>query len=490
MHYHKYINNTLNINNYIKNNKITNINNLKSYLLEISQEIENIKKTNNKEKIQIPKYNYIFGHTKGDDKLNKNNLFNIYLDNRMSKFKYNSKFCLNNCYNMYLTIHKNNHNVITISKINNYNKIYNIYLINNKLSLYFNKKYYYMNKINNKQKLILQNNIKDILKYDVNILLNKINNLEIEEYKYISQDIINNISLINKKLNIYYYINNKETIIDMDLQNYILDENLNIVGIMKITELKNIINGGSKNFYSNNINNDIIIKDNYKLYIKDCIENYNYLNKLLIPFDYKNNCNFNFNNIYFKKIIIEIYKLFFNNILTDEDINNYNNITNENEIKNNIIFKRINYLINGIEEINFDLDIKDGDKINEYKKINFMYIIIKFYLNIFEEEIYNKDLIMNCDNLALCINYPLVSNDIYKYLINRTNILLNQLKEINKQQNQLKFIENNMYFINENNNNKINIKYISPLNIYCLYYIYNLNISNDLNNEIKLLLVL
>ena len=274
----------------------------------------------------------------------------------------------------------------------------------------------------------------------------------------------------------------------MELQNYILDENLNIVGIMKITELKNIINGGSKNFYSNNINNDIIIKDNYKLYVKDCIENYNYLNKLLIPFDYKNNCNFNFNNIYFKKIIIEIYKLFFNNILTDEDINNYNNITNENEIKNNLIFKRINYLINGIEEINFDLDIKDGDKINEYKKINFMYIIIKFYLNIFEEEIYNKDLIMNCDNLALCINYPLVSNDIYKYLINRTNILLNQLKEINKQQNQLKFIENNMYFINENNKNEINIKYISPLTIYCLYYIYNLNISNELNNEIKLLL--
>lgn len=42
-----------------------------------------------------------------------------------------------------------------------------------------------------------------------------------------------------------------------------------------------------------------------------------------------------------------------------------------------------------------------------------------------------------------------------------------------------------MYSINKN---EINIKYILLLNIYCLYYIYNFNISNELNDEIKLLL--
>lgn len=99
------------------NINLNDINKLKDKVLKLSDKIQ--------EKNKNVNYNlFIKGHTKEIDYIIDKKI--IYLDNRMSRFKYNLSKCLiNNCYNLYLHIFKLNDNIF-INKINNNKIIYQL----------------------------------------------------------------------------------------------------------------------------------------------------------------------------------------------------------------------------------------------------------------------------------------------------------------------------------------------------------------------------
>jgi len=465
---------------YVFNNKhkiYVNINNfisLKNKVLKLSNKIQqNYSINKNKEDLI-----FIKGHQVNIDSLNKSKI--LYLDNRMSKFKYDLSKCLkNNCYNLYLHTIKDKDNIL-INKINNYKIIYQLIIYNNNFNInFFNNNY--LKNITNNKKEELNKNIKSILIKDCNNLIDNINNLTIEKYKFINQDLLNNICMLNEKLNFIYNINNYNNIImDNNINNYtyIYDENLNIVGNIALKDKYIKMIGGKilikeikdnyKLLYDNNKNKIIKGNYNYKIYIPQCINNYNYITLFLSQ--YLNQ----FNNNEDLLLIKQIYIIFYNYCFTNEEYKNYNikNICSRNNLnKNNILECRLYNIEYGIEEL-----------FNSISK-NILDIIL-----IISSKLYFIEDMVNYKLIKLC--YKIVNEIDFKEKLNLIIKLTNKLKYFNNQKEKPIFLINNM---TENYDDKFNddnfeLKYITQLNIYALYYIYNLDLYNDLNKEIKLLL--
>ena len=499
-------------NKLLKNN-ISNIilkyDYIKLFNYKIKEISKLIEKTNNND-FNI-KYNdtiinnnniiFIKGHEKQNDNFNKKK--NIYLDNRMSKYKYNDCKCLyDNCNIMYLLILINENN-INLIKYNNFKNVYSIqykldelFIINDiHFSFYNNYNYcFYNNNIINNYHYDL-NNIKEIINNDINNIKQKINLID-NNNLFINHKLLNNIYNINKKLNIHNiiikYKENKIMDEDNKYYNYIYDNNLNIIGKIKINKLlleqqiggKYLFDEIEDNYYkfiSYNENEYIIGKDNYKTYINKCINNYYYLNlnfKSYDKIDHKNEI-FEFNNNNYKLIVYYMYLMIYNYLLTNEDFINYNKNYNNIYNSNNIINIRMYNICYSVEDL---ID----------RKLNFsniLYIICCIQSSI-KEYLINYKLIYLCYDIMRCIKLKddiLVKKLNYNELYNK---LLNKIRFFNKQKNPPIFVLNNVYkkYEDKFDNNDFELKYITQINIYCLYYIYKLNISNELNNEIKLLL--
>lgn len=181
-----------------------------------------------------------------------------------------------------------------------------------------------------------------------------------------------------------------------------------------------------------------------------------------------------FENYY--KIIIN-YKTLDNNIIID---NLYKIIYNDNIIDNNIINNRKDFIIKGL----LNYQDKNNKKINyiQYINPNIIYLFITLNKLMNDEIFINYTIILKCYKLIIYYNDV---NNPTKFLIIYFR-LLELIKKLNKK--ELIFTNNNI--INKEDYNKDDIKYINPITIYCLYYIYKSNISNDLTNEIKILLKL
>ena len=485
--------------------------NIKNDLLYISNYIEN--KTNINKENRLYKllntnnqqYIYIFGHSIFNDKIKQK--INICLDNRMSKFKYDINKCsLNNCFPMYIIIKLN---PIEIIKYNNNEIIYQLTLHNKTKINFFNN--IYLNPLYNNNNL----NIDDII-------INNINKL-IDEYKnktyYFNQSILNTIYNLNKKLNVYNFIINYNKIMNQ-INNYkksnhiekvnikyfdfIFDKNLNVIGNIQLKKefLLNINNNNDKKIGGNILNeiNDnykilkqniisntyYIGKNNYKSYVNDIINNYNYLMYIFNNFDIKDE-KLDFDNDDYKKIVYYIYLTFYNYKLTDEDIINFNNcnlnIYNIDNNINNIINNRIFKICYALDDIQ-DKDIQD-DLVNNNIKFNNVFevlVLISKYLNKYEN-------LINYELIYLC--YKIFNNEDLKTKNNLINILINKLKTFNTQnENEIKFVLNNMYEIYDDKfyNDDFKLNYISQFNIYALYFIYQFNYNDELNKQIKLFL--
>jgi len=435
----------------------------------------------------------------------------------MSKYKYNDCKCLyDNCNIMYLLILINENN-INLIKYNNFKNVYSIqykldelFIINDiNFSFYDNYCFYNNNIINNYHYDL--NNIKEIINNDINNIKQKINLID-NNNLFINHKLLNNIYNINKKLNIHNiiikYKENKIMDEDNKYYNYIYDNNLNIIGKIKINKLlleqqiggKYLFDEIEDNYYkfiSYNENEYIIGKDNYKIYINKCINNYYYLNlnfKSYDKIDHKNEI-FEFNNNNYKFIVYYMYLMIYNYLLTNEDFINYNKNYNNIYNSNNIINIRIYNICYSVEDL---ID----------RKLNFsniLYIICCIQSSI-KEYLINYKLIYLCYDIMRCIKLKddiLVKKLNYNELYNK---LLNKIRFFNKQKNSPIFVLNNIYKKYDDDsdlsesrdadisassnfdNDDFELKYITQINIYCLYYIYKLNISNDLNNEIKIFL--
>ena len=288
--------------------------------------------------------------------------------------------------------------------------------------------------------------------------------------------------MINEKLNFIYNVNNyKNIIMDNNINNYtyIYDENLNIIGNIDLKDkyIKMIggkilikeINDNYKLLYDNYKNKFIKGKQDYKLYIPQCINNYNYITLFLKQ--YLNQINNNKEDLL---LIKQLFIMFYNYSFTDEEYKNYNikNIYSRNNLnKNNILECRLYNIEYGIEEL-FNSNSK-----------NILDIII-----IISSKLYFIEDMINYKLIELC--YKIINKDDFKKKLNLINKLTNKIKYFNNQKNKPIFLINNMTENYEDNFYDVNfeLKYITQLNVYALYYIYNLNLYDNLNKEIKFLL--
>jgi len=474
-----------NINNL---NEINNLIKIKKYLLNLSNKIQDIKIKNIKKDKIINKNNdrfkyiYIKGHETNIDYILLKKI--IYLDNRMSKFKYNlSKCLLNNCYNLYLHIFKQDNNII-INKINNYKIIYKLIINkddNYKINFLNN---YYLKNITDNKKENLNNNIKQILLNDKNNLNNEIEKLNINKYKFINQDILNKICIMNEKLNFIYNINNYNNIklyMDQDNYTYIYNENLDIIGNIYLKEnyinmiegekiLINDIKNNYKILYDNEKNKIIKGSYDYKLYIPQCIKNYNYITSFLKIY---NNLKDKNHLLLIKQLFIMFYnynltdKIFYDNF--DKCFKNYNNLKSPED---NLYIQ--------IYNIEYAIETLESDKIG-FKDL----LDIIIYIS---SELCEINDMVNYKLIELC--YKIINKKDFKKKLNLIIKLTNKLKYFNNQKEKPIFIINNMTenYEDKFNDDNFELKYITQLNIYALYYIYNLNLYDELNKEIKFLL--
>lgn len=416
------------------------------------------------------------------------------MDNRMSSYKYNECKCLlNNCKNIYLTIYNKDNNIY-INKYNNNNIIYTFsYILNNNISnikINFHNNYYLYDK---KTILNYNNNIDNIINNDINNVLNNYKILN-KNNLFIKQELLNNIYNINKKLNINYilqkynnmYKYNKELTFDTKNKyiNYVYDNNLNVIGLVKINPSyinNEQIKGGNillnevidnYNLFVNNIENKYIIgKNNYKNYINQCILNYIDLKNIFSSYDNVDHTEelFIISNSNYKIIIYYTYLMFFNYKLSDYDFNNYNpNNINQNDIIN----YRIDCICYGLEDIidrNFNFS-------------NILNIIYHCGINLSDNnDMINYKLIYLCYNIINNINENNIENN-----INLINKLIYKLKIFNKQNNNdIKFVLNNMYnkYDDKFDDDNFKLNYISQLNIYALYYIYSFDFYDSLTKS-------
>ena len=283
-----------------------------------------------------------------------------------------------------------------------------------------------------------------------------------------------------------YKKNNNIKEINIKYFDYIFDKNLNVIGNIELSKkfllnndnikkggkLLNEIEDNYKIFKQNIISNNYYLgKLNYKYYINDIINNYNYLLNEFNNFNILNE-ELEFDNDNYKKIIYYIYLTFYNYKLTDDDIFNF-----ENDKNYNIMYDRLYNITYAIE------DIKDNIKDNIYFN-NVFNILITIY-NYFDT---NESLI-NYELINLC--YKIFNENNYKLKTNFINNLINKLKTFNTQnKNEIKFVLNNFYekYDDKFYNDDFKLNYISQFNIYALYFIYQFNYNDELNNQIKLFL--
>ena len=249
--------------------------------------------------------------------------------------------------------------------------------------------------------------------------------------------------------------------------------------------LLNEINDNYDLFVNNTYKDYIIGKDNYKKYIKDCIMNYIKLEKIFSSYDNEDHEDelLILDNDNYKIIVYYTYLMLFNYKLTDNDFNNYN----VNNINENIINYRIDNIMCGLEDM-VDRKLKFSNIIN---------IIFNCGITLL-----NTNNMINYELIYLC--NKIINNKNNQELINK---LINKLKIFNTQnEKEIKFVLNNFYDKYEDDsdlsesrdadistsskfyNDDFKLKYISQLNIYVLYYLYSINISNELSNKIKLFL--
>jgi len=283
-----------------------------------------------------------------------------------------------------------------------------------------------------------------------------------------------------------YKKNNNIKEINIKYFDYIFDKNLNVIGNIELSKkfllnndnikkggkLLNEIEDNYKILKQNIISNTYYIgKSNYKYYINDIINNYNYLLNEFNNFNILNE-ELEFDNDNYKKIIYYIYLTFYNYKLTDDDIFNF-----ENDKNYNIMYDRLYNITYAIE------DIKDNINDNIYFN-NVFNILITIY-NYFDT---NENLI-NYELINLC--YKIFNENNYKLKTNFINNLINKLKIFNTQnENEIKFVLNNFYekYDDKFYNDDFKLKYISQFNIYALYFIYQFNYNDELNKQIKLFL--
>lgn len=288
---------------------------------------------------------------------------------------------------------------------------------------------------------------------------------------------------MNEKLNFIYNINNYNNIklyMNQDNYTYIYNENLDIIGNIYLKDkyidmiggkiLINDIKNNYKILYNNEKNKIIKGSYDYKLYIPQCIKNYNYITSFLKIYDNLKDKN---HLLLIKQLFIMFYnynltdKIFYDNF--DKCFKNYNNLKSPED---NLYIQ--------IYNIEYAIETLESDKIG-FKDL----LDIIIYIS---SELCEINDMVNYKLIELC--YKIINKKDFKKKLNLIIKLTNKLKYFNNQKEKPIFLINNM---TENYDDKFNddnfeLKYITQLNIYALYYIYNLNLYDELNKEIKFLL--